>query len=118
NRWFSGQAPGNINLNNVAAALGYGPLQGGNLPNGAKRYYRVALCTGDDGWECKNALIRLSPNGLEVVDPGSLDNWDEVNEEMTAEMKRKAENDSNGVWIVKSIEDGVKDTEINVYPNP
>lgn len=68
--WFAGQAPDNISLQNMASTYSYPPyftglasrqgniLLGGNLPNGATRYYRVKICTGPI-WACKTVLLRV-----------------------------------------------------------
>lgn len=73
-RWYSGQAPNNINLQTQSVLNSQPPyytgdpnrqntvLLGGNLPSGEARYYRVSVCTGIPSWNCKTALIRVNPN--------------------------------------------------------
>jgi Secretion system C-terminal sorting domain len=72
--WFNGQAPNNINLqqlaiNNSQPPTFIGPVNrrntglfGGNLPNGQKRYYRVSICVNEPNWVCKTALIEVDGN--------------------------------------------------------
>jgi Secretion system C-terminal sorting domain len=72
--WFSGQAPNNINLQQIALTYSQPPtftgpvnrrnnvLFGGNLPNGQKRYYRVSICVNEPVWSCKTALIEVDGN--------------------------------------------------------
>jgi hypothetical protein len=71
NVWLNGEAPDNINLQNIATAYSTGsyftgsasrqgsPLIGGNLPNGNPRYYTVSLCIGPT-FTCKGALIKVN----------------------------------------------------------
>lgn len=73
-KWFPGDAPNNINLQQLATTysnppdyLGtdlarYGtPLFGGDLSPGVKRYYRVNLCTVEPSWKCATAILRVKP---------------------------------------------------------
>ncbi|HEV2862799.1 MAG TPA: hypothetical protein VGX48_17415 [Pyrinomonadaceae bacterium] len=73
-KWFPGDAPNNINLQQLATTysnppdyLGtdltrYGtPLFGGDLSPGVQRYYRVNLCTAEPTWVCATALLRVNP---------------------------------------------------------
>lgn len=81
-RWFSGQAPNNINLQSLSASNSVPPyysgdparqgqiLLGGNLPSGQERYYRVAVCTNEPTWTCKYALIRVNPSCR--LDPSTI----------------------------------------------
>lgn len=82
-RWFSGQAPNNINLQALSATystgasfLGTDPsrqgdiLIGGNLPSGQARFYRVSICTGEPSWTCKTALVRINPGCK--LDPSTI----------------------------------------------
>lgn len=69
--WLNGDAPDNINIQNIATAYSIGsyftgsasrqgsPLIGGNLPNGNARYYTVSLCVGPT-FTCKGALIKVN----------------------------------------------------------
>ena len=73
-KWFSGDAPNNINLQQMATTysnppdyvgtdltrLGT-PLFGGELSPGVQRYYRVNLCTAEPTWICASALLRVNP---------------------------------------------------------
>jgi hypothetical protein len=75
-RWFAGQAPNGMNLQQFSTTFSYSPyytglpsrqgspLIGGNLTNGNQRYYRVNLCTGEPSWNCKTALISVNGNCL------------------------------------------------------
>lgn len=71
-KWFAGDAPNNINVQQLATTyskppdcLGsdltrFGtPLFGGDLPSGVPRYYRVNLCTVEPSWVCASALVRV-----------------------------------------------------------
>jgi hypothetical protein len=72
--WFSGQAPNNISLQQLATNSAgywiYGPAnrQGSTLvcgyldpPNDSvERYYTVEVCTAEPSWQCKVALIKLN----------------------------------------------------------
>jgi hypothetical protein len=72
--WFSGQAPNNISLQQLATGSAsywmYGPpnrqgstLLGGYLDppnNSAERYYTVEVCTIEPSWQCKVALIKIN----------------------------------------------------------
>jgi hypothetical protein len=73
-KWFPGDAPNNINVQQLATTysrppdyLGsdltrYGtPLFGGDLSPGVKRFYRVNLCTAEPSWACATALLRVTP---------------------------------------------------------
>lgn len=73
-KWFSGDAPNSINLQQLATTysnppdyLGsdltrFGtPLFGGDLSPGVKRYYRVNLCTIEPSWICATAILRVNP---------------------------------------------------------
>jgi len=73
-KWFPGNAPNNINLQQLATTysnppdyLGtdltrYGtPLFGGDLSPGIPRYYRVNLCTAEPSWACATAILRVNP---------------------------------------------------------
>lgn len=73
-KWFSGNAPNNINLQQLATTysnppdyLGtdltrFGtPLFGGELSPGINRYYRVNLCTLEPSWLCATAILRVNP---------------------------------------------------------
>lgn len=73
-KWFQGDAPSNINLQQLATTysnppdylgtdltrLGT-PLFGGDLAPGSKRYYRVNLCTVEPAWACATAILRVDP---------------------------------------------------------
>jgi hypothetical protein len=73
-KWFGGDAPNNINLQQLATSysnppdylgtdlsrLGT-PLFGGDLSPGSKRYYRVNLCTAEPSWACATAILRVDP---------------------------------------------------------
>jgi hypothetical protein len=73
-KWFQGDAPNNINLQQLATSysnppdylgtdftrLGT-PLFGGDLSPGTKRYYRVNLCTAEPSWACATAILRVTP---------------------------------------------------------
>lgn len=73
-KWFPGDAPNSINLQQLATTysrppdyLGtdftrYGtPLFGGYLSPGVERHYRVNLCTAEPAWACATALLRVNP---------------------------------------------------------
>ena len=73
-KWFQGDAPHNINLQQLATSysnppdyLGtdptrFGtPLFGGDLSPGVQRFYRVNLCTGEPSWKCASAILRVNP---------------------------------------------------------
>lgn len=73
-KWFPGDAPNNLNLQQLATTysnppdyLGtdltrFGtPLFGGDLSPGIKRYYRVNLCTAEPSWACATAILRINP---------------------------------------------------------
>jgi hypothetical protein len=73
-KWFAGDAPNNINLQQLATTYSnppdyfgtdlsrYGtPLFGGNLSLGLQRYYRVNLCTTEPSWLCASAILRVNP---------------------------------------------------------
>jgi len=71
NLWFAGEAPNNINLQNIATTYSYppyytgsasrqgSPLIGGNLANGQVRHYSVSICIGPT-WTCKSAFIKVN----------------------------------------------------------
>jgi len=73
-KWFPGNAPNNINLQQLATTysnppdylgtdltrLGT-PLFGGDLSPGVKRYYRVNLCTAEPSWACATAILHVKP---------------------------------------------------------
>jgi hypothetical protein len=73
-RWFAGQAPNGISLQQLAtSSAGYwlgGPpsrqgetLFGGYLDppnNTVERYYWVELCTAEPAWQCKVAVIKVN----------------------------------------------------------
>jgi hypothetical protein len=73
-RWFSGQAPNGLNLQQLSTTFSYSPyfigsasrqgspLIGGNLPGGAPQHYRVSVCTGEPSWNCKTGLIKVDGN--------------------------------------------------------
>lgn len=71
-KWFNGQAPANLNLQQLAAQHSFGSdflgndntregeiLFGGLLTNGTPRYYRVEVCTGTPQWQCKTGVIKV-----------------------------------------------------------
>jgi hypothetical protein len=72
--WFSGQAPNNISLQQLATNSAgywiYGPanrkgstLIGGYLDppnNSTERYYTVEVCTAEPSWQCMTALIKVN----------------------------------------------------------
>jgi hypothetical protein len=73
-KWLPGDAPNNLNLQQLATTysnppdyLGndltrYGtPLFGGDLSPGVKRYYRINLCTAEPSWQCATAILRVDP---------------------------------------------------------
>jgi hypothetical protein len=73
-KWFAGNAPNNINLQQLATTysnppdyLGtdltrFGtPLFGRDLSPGVPRHYRVNLCTAEPSWACATALLRVNP---------------------------------------------------------
>ncbi len=82
--WFNGQAPDNINLQQIALNYSQPPyftgpstryntgLFGGNLPNGQPRYYRVSICVNEPGWVCKTALIKVDGNCRAVPGPADV----------------------------------------------
>lgn len=73
-KWFPGNAPSNINLQQLATTysnppdylgsdlmrLGT-PLFGGDLSPGVPRHYRVNLCTIEPSWACATAILRVNP---------------------------------------------------------
>jgi hypothetical protein len=71
-RWFSGQAPSSLDLQQLSASYSYppnftgspgrqgSPLVGGDLPAGGARHYRVGVCTAEPSWACKWALVRVN----------------------------------------------------------
>lgn len=73
-KWFAGQAPNGLNLQQLSTTYSYppdytgsstrqgSPLIGGNLPSGANRHYRVSVCTGEPSWNCKTALLKVDGN--------------------------------------------------------
>jgi len=73
-RWFSGQAPSSLNLQQLSTTYSYppdftgsparqgSPLIGGNLPVKGARYYRVNLCTEEPSRTCQSALIQVDGN--------------------------------------------------------
>lgn len=75
-KWFSGEAPSSLNLQQLATTYSYAPnftgsparqgspLIGGNLPAGGSRYYRLSVCTGEPSWTCKFALLQVNGNCL------------------------------------------------------
>jgi hypothetical protein len=71
-KWFTGNAPNKINLQQLATTysnppdyLGtdvtrFGtPLIGGELSPGVPRVYRVNLCTAEPTWKCATATVRV-----------------------------------------------------------
>ncbi len=71
-KWFEGQAPASINLQQLSAQYSFGNdflgsvssrqgeiLYGGNLPNNNPRYYHVSICTGYPSWNCASAVIKV-----------------------------------------------------------
>ena len=71
-KWFPGDAPNNINLQQLATTystppdyLGtdltrFGtPLFGGELSPGIARYYRVNVCTVEPSWACATARLHV-----------------------------------------------------------
>jgi hypothetical protein len=82
--WFNGQAPDNINLQQLANMYSQPPyftgpatryntgLFSGNLPNGQPRYYRVSICVNEPGWVCKTALIKVDGNCRAVPGPADV----------------------------------------------
>jgi hypothetical protein len=72
-KWFSGQAPANLDLQQLTTSYsasdgtGYFSLLGGNFTssspiafNGQPRFYRVGLAPGGGGWNPKMALIQVN----------------------------------------------------------
>ena len=118
--WFNGQAPDNINLQNIASAYSIPPyytgaasrqgsiLIGGNLPNGTPRYYRVSLCTGPT-WTCKTVLLRViegCKTGLGLEDTNEYVVINDPNNQQSEE-------------VVTSINDLIShNADIQIYPNP
>jgi hypothetical protein len=82
--WFNGQAPDNINLQQMALNYSQPPyftgpstryntgLFGGNLPNGQPRYYRVSICVNEPNWVCKTALIKVDGNCRATAGPADV----------------------------------------------
>jgi hypothetical protein len=68
-QWFDGSPPDNMDLvaltnkysSTVYNGTGNFTLQGGILPNGQARYYRVVLATGNPTFNALYALIRINP---------------------------------------------------------
>jgi hypothetical protein len=72
--WLSGAAPDNIDLQQFATTYSVPPyftgsagrqgnaLLGGNMPNGAERFYYVSVCTSEPNWTCQTAFIRVDVN--------------------------------------------------------
>jgi MYXO-CTERM domain-containing protein len=83
-KWFSGQAPNGLNLQQIATTWSYPPyftgpvsrqgnaLFSGNLPAAGERFYRVGLCTAEPTWTCQSALINVDGN-CKVLDPPTED---------------------------------------------
>ena len=99
--WFTGEAPNNINLQNLAATYSYPPhfngladrqgdiLFGGTLSNGLDRYYRVKLCTNEPNWLCTTALVKIDGNcfgGSGPEDTNVYIIWEEEEESDVAEL--------------------------------
>ena len=74
-KWFSGEAPSELNLQELSAVHSYGssflgddPLRqgeilfGGKLSNNNDRYYHVSVCTGFPTWTCSSAIIKIKCN--------------------------------------------------------
>ncbi len=86
-KWYTGQAPSNINLQQIAtsctsAATGWinGPAPGSSTVPGSTmiggtilystnpayigrpRHYRVEICTNEPSWQCKTILMRVDGN--------------------------------------------------------
>ena len=75
-KWFNGAPPNNINLQQLATTYSQPPDWAGNNPiqqrtpliagfldapvNSQPRYYRVALCTTEPSWLCKNTLLKVN----------------------------------------------------------
>ena len=71
-KWFDGQAPASLNLQQLSAQYSFGNdflgndpnregeiLYGGNLSNNTPRHYRVEVCTGQPAWTCTSAIIKV-----------------------------------------------------------
>ncbi|MCG8697133.1 MAG: T9SS type A sorting domain-containing protein [Bacteroidales bacterium] len=106
-KWFNGQAPNGINLQQFATTYSYGstytgspsrqgsPLIGGKLPNGNDRYYRVQIATAEPTWKTKTILIKVDGNA------------------------KSAEGITYHVADKKEMElSANKNIEFEVYPNP
>lgn len=71
-RWFDGEAPAELNLQQLSAQHSQGAnfsgdlnrqgevLYGGNLSNNNLRYYYISICTGYPEWKCESAVIKVS----------------------------------------------------------
>lgn len=71
-KWFPGNAPNNINLQQLSTTYSNPPdytgdptragtpLFGGDLSPGVPRYYRVELCTAEPSWACARSLLRIN----------------------------------------------------------
>jgi hypothetical protein len=71
-RWFDGEAPTDLNLQQLSSQYSYGTdflgnnpnrqgdiLFSGTLPNNTPRYYHISVCTGNPAWECASAVIKV-----------------------------------------------------------
>jgi Secretion system C-terminal sorting domain len=88
--WFNGQAPDNINLQQLANTYSQPPyftgpsnryntgLFGGTLSNGQPRYYRVSICVNEPGWLCKTALIKVDGNCRAVPGPADVNVYNPI----------------------------------------
>lgn len=134
--WINGQAPNNIDLQNLATTFGIGTryigndlnregniLIGGNLSSGQARYYRVSVCTGVPSWQCKNTLIRVSHDCR--IDNSTI--IEDTNEYVGLEDDQLAQELRDGnieVSFEADIAEDITDFEtqttanINIAPNP
>ncbi|GAA4773624.1 MULTISPECIES: T9SS type A sorting domain-containing protein [Flavobacterium] len=122
--WLNGEAPDNINLQNIASTYSVPPyytgnpsragsiLIDGNLANGSERYYRVKVCTGPI-WTCKTALLKVISGCKQANDSNISENQNESNPKVTV-----ISNNDNSLILnnINKIDDNYD--LISVYPNP
>jgi hypothetical protein len=119
NLWFAGEAPNNINIQNIATTYSHppyftgsasrqgSPLIGGNLPNGQVRHYSVGVCIGPT-WTCKTAFIKVNGNCR------TADGEEDTNEYTVLSGDQRIGNVLSGKTKLKDLEK----PEISVFPNP